>query len=354
MNPNHVNAVEKHLSWLKFSESQADNEWTSKGNHEMITALPIYRSVLRHAVTFYMDEKFAQLVDGARRSVPDELAWDSTWLLAPRGFIWIEKPFNTPDLNSARRMFASDPSAFANFIKQLPHEQQKGLRVTESTDSDFEPTDEARMRMSIEGLIKVAAVGWDSLPAGTITRSASGQTQTLDKPAIQFACFLELGKGFLPWSYFIIQEGQHLIDRIRQYEGSIIDGATYDTATCDSLHEVRWVYTALYMMAQKIAITVTEKTDRGVRRRAEREGTQAPEIIKVVKLRRYEEARTRAIAAGANPVDWQWQWEVTGHWRSQFYPSENAHRQIFIDSYIKGPEDKPFRNPGARLFVATR
>jgi hypothetical protein len=33
---------------------------------------------------------------------------------------------------------------------------------------------------------------------------------------------------------------------------------------------------------------------------------------------------------------------VHGHWRNQWYASEKVHRQIWINGYVKGPEDKPF------------
>jgi hypothetical protein len=31
---------------------------------------------------------------------------------------------------------------------------------------------------------------------------------------------------------------------------------------------------------------------------------------------------------------------VRGHWRNQWYPSLNAHRQRWISPYVKGPEDE--------------
>ena len=37
------------------------------------------------------------------------------------------------------------------------------------------------------------------------------------------------------------------------------------------------------------------------------------------------------------------QWWVSGHIRAQWYPSEKAHRLIWIAPYIKGPPDKPMK-----------
>jgi hypothetical protein len=45
---------------------------------------------------------------------------------------------------------------------------------------------------------------------------------------------------------------------------------------------------------------------------------------------------------------------VRGHWRNQFYPVENVHRPVFIESYIKGPPDKPIKPLGHKIFKAVR
>ena len=38
---------------------------------------------------------------------------------------------------------------------------------------------------------------------------------------------------------------------------------------------------------------------------------------------------------------WTHRWRVNPHWRRQWYPSENRHKWILIDTYIKGPEHLP-------------
>ena len=71
----------------------------------------------------------------------------------------------------------------------------------------------------------------------------------------------------------------------------------------------------------------------------------------MVTLRRLEAARPR------NPVEaqeWNWQWEVRGHWRNQWYAKERVHRQKFIEAYVKGDPTKPFKEHGSKLFVASR
>lgn len=42
-------------------------------------------------------------------------------------------------------------------------------------------------------------------------------------------------------------------------------------------------------------------------------------------------------------LDWQFRWAVSGHKRHQWCPSTKSHKLIWIDSYFKGPEDKPLK-----------
>lgn len=74
--------------------------------------------------------------------------------------------------------------------------------------------------------------------------------------------------------------------------------------------------------------------------------------IQIVYLRRREQHPT--INGQPNPVDWSCQWLVQGHWRSQFHPSDKTHKPIFIQSYVKGPEDKPFKASAQRIYAAVR
>lgn len=106
-------------------------------------------------------------------------------------------------------------------------------------------------------------------------------------------------------------------------------------------------------MAQRLAITVQHPVDRHTHHRAAREGQTAPSFIRVITLRRLEADRQRAGSAGEAP-DWQWQWEVRGHWRNQWYPSEGIHKPKFIEAYLKGPEGKPLKPGATKLFAARR
>jgi hypothetical protein len=92
-------------------------------------------------------------------------------------------------------------------------------------------------------------------------------------------------------------------------------------------------------------VTERRKLPRHIRRQIAREEGGETERLQqemhVVKLRRLQ---TRSLAKqGGEPhtVEWQHRWWVSAHYRAQWYPSEEAHRVIWIAPHLKGPDDKP-------------
>jgi hypothetical protein len=72
---------------------------------------------------------------------------------------------------------------------------------------------------------------------------------------------------------------------------------------------------------------------RGERRRVERE---LP-ALRVLAL-----ASGASVSSRGGSVEWSRRWMVRGHWRLQPYGPERAlRRPVWIDPYVKGPEDKP-------------
>lgn len=273
-----------------------------------------------------MNKKFCSLVDHARRTVPDELEFDVSWLMTRTGWLFVEEPFTCP-----------------NFLLN-DDVVKKAQALKPGVDTKID--------------IKISAVGW--LPVGKITELKDGRrygeygAEAGEGLGGSFLCFHELGEGFGFWSYFTFANGEKLIDRIRSFEKTATKegGAYKNDRISDELHEIRWTYTAFYLMSQKLAVQVRADVDRSTKRRASRENRRVPDSIKVISLRKLETARKEV--AEHKQVDWQWQWEVRGHWRNQFYPAANEHRPVFVEAYLKGPDDKPYKAPGQRLFVAVR
>lgn len=99
----------------------------------------------------------------------------------------------------------------------------------------------------------------------------------------------------------------------------------------------------LSMMRQRVAITSEGHLPRQAQRQLARQRRSAPEL-RVVTLRRAY-APIPASAESPHQVDWSRRWVVGGHWRQQWYPSIDNHRQIWIAPYVKGPGDKPLVLP---------
>lgn len=81
--------------------------------------------------------------------------------------------------------------------------------------------------------------------------------------------------------------------------------------------------------------------DRPLRKRLERLSLTQQHVT-FITLRHIQQ-REKAEGEDAKYVEWTHRWLVDGHWRNQYYPSDNTHRQIYINGYVKGPEDKPLR-----------
>lgn len=92
---------------------------------------------------------------------------------------------------------------------------------------------------------------------------------------------------------------------------------------------------------------------RQVRRQLARHGKK-PEDVRVVSLRRTAHGTLHEGPGEHRDVEWSCQWIVSGHWREQWYPSAGQHRPVFVAPYIKGPEDKPLKSPGEKIYAVVR
>jgi hypothetical protein len=324
MNSSYVKALETKARWSRWLYKNAANEGLLSKQ-----AYPAYEATLLTPDTHFMNSKFCDLVDHARLSVPDDLKFDVSWTHSHTGWLWLETPFTCPSFMFDDKMKKAAVEIVGQELKNID--------------------------------INIRAIGW--LPVRKTRITDDGRRfgeytndDSVNRTATAFMLFHEIQEGFGMWSYFTLADGDLVGDRIRAFEASAKkDGGNYQkTRETDMLHEIRWVYTAFHLMAQKLAIEMKVPTDRAQRKRAAREGRR-PESVTVVSLRRLEAAREKAEKSGETlPIEWHCQWEVRGHWRNQFYPAANEHRQVFIEAYIKGPEDKPLKDPGKKLFAAVR
>jgi len=331
----HIKALETRARWLKYARS---------GGDPAVPESPkvYYRYALQAGDNYFMDRKFCSLVDHARRISPDDFAFDIGWLQSVCGFMWIEQPFKIPMTDLTTKTW--------NAVRDRRAQRH------ESPPPEF----------------SLSAIGWichssmERTDAGIIAPMAKSLSEAT---GVSLLFFLDFGYmvgipsvDFGYWSYMAIAHGDKLKERVDKFEEETKTYVNDNHVREDlfsskyindpELHEIRWAYSAFYLMAQRLAVQVKHDTDRHTRRRNEREGTPVPDSIKVVTLRRLQEARVNEGASQS--VEWNWQWEVRGHWRNQYFSSTKEHKPVFIEAYIKGPEGKPLKPPGQKIFVARR
>lgn len=110
------------------------------------------------------------------------------------------------------------------------------------------------------------------------------------------------------------------------------------------------LFAAMLSFIQQRILTMSRLSASRATRRRTASAREAEPIINIIKLRRIVHHPHKGEGV---PVEWGCQWVVRGHWRDQWYPSMRRNQPIWIAPYIKGPEDKPLRDPG-RLFAVVR
>lgn len=89
----------------------------------------------------------------------------------------------------------------------------------------------------------------------------------------------------------------------------------------------------VHMLPQKPVVTTTVEA-RGT---ADSTGRRRPRKITYL----HYGTTTRKAPATEPKRHYTHRWVVRGHWKRQWYPSQNRHRPIWISTYIAGPADTP-------------
>jgi hypothetical protein len=115
----------------------------------------------------------------------------------------------------------------------------------------------------------------------------------------------------------------------------------------------RFLYALMHMMSERVAVATPAKHRENVRGQAVARGIIPANRPRVVMLRRVAEGSTHEANSEAHR-EYSFQWMVRGHWRQQPYRSVGAVRPVFIEAYVKGPVDKPLKEPACTVFVGRR
>jgi hypothetical protein len=128
--------------------------------------------------------------------------------------------------------------------------------------------------------------------------------------------------------------------------------ASGTTPELDYAQMTRWARlfaASIVLMNQRLTRLSDFRTDRAGRKRAQGVfPTPEPPLIKTVLLRRVDYVNRPEAEPGegaGEPIAWSRRWLVSRHWREQWFPSEQRHKSIVIEAYVKGPPDKPLILP---------
>lgn len=97
-------------------------------------------------------------------------------------------------------------------------------------------------------------------------------------------------------------------------------------------------------LASPYVLPEPARLKRHTRRQLERAGVAREDIeepIHVVKLRHAVKPPAKPSTEHGDGVEWKHHWWVQGFYRAQWYPSEQAHKVIWIAPHLKGDRSKP-------------
>jgi len=143
----------------------------------------------------------------------------------------------------------------------------------------------------------------------------------------------------------------------REWEGS--DIRIGKEPTLHAVEEIaRFYLAASVWMAQDIIEAVPQRIRKvpvgASRSEKKRVKTQH---VKVIALRRkhFQETADPSLPLGESTREWSCQWVVSGHWRNQpFGPGRTARRLVYINPFVKGPEDKPLKPAQKKVYAVMR
>ena len=99
-------------------------------------------------------------------------------------------------------------------------------------------------------------------------------------------------------------------------------------------------------LASPFVVTDRRRMTHTARRQLERDDGMTKEAANepechVVALRRLKFKSPQKPMGEGKDVEWKHHWRVSQHYRAQWYPSEQAHRVIYVGPHLKGDLSKP-------------
>jgi hypothetical protein len=101
---------------------------------------------------------------------------------------------------------------------------------------------------------------------------------------------------------------------------------------------------------QRILVSRAQPVLNRQKRRRLRERLQHEPLVRVIELRRRDYADRGADES--EPAEWSCRWLVRGHWHR--YHTRGGLEPRWVNPYVKGPDDRPFKAPRATVYEVVR
>lgn len=121
--------------------------------------------------------------------------------------------------------------------------------------------------------------------------------------------------------------------------------------------QLRYFAAAMIFMGQELFPTRREPLPRATRKRLQRAGfdpgaeTSEP---RVVYLRRVGKRPDLGAETEAREIERDHRWWTRGHWRNQWYETEQRHKPIWIVPHLNGPDGLPIKPYTGELYAVVR
>ena len=296
------------------------------------------RTTLRHASLWWVAEPMCALLEAAARTVPDDLRVADVPLLDGAGLVVFARPLTGHSVETgddirldamAWNAATTLPAIFSE--RPEPLMDPAGVPCLSMAffsrldfDGDLSPEDLVVAPPPLmEEALMGGLIGYAPVP---------DDERKVWKLTLHGDFWLPLGRS--DWPLADRLGDTHLLVRGEDAQASFA--------------EDRRLIAALWtLLAQEgIATVRTETPARPVVRRVQRAGLpRSAADVRVVRLRELAHAERASEGPGV-PRDWSHRWVVSGHWRNaRVGPGRSERRLVWVNPYVKGPDDKPLRQP---------
>lgn len=280
-----------------------------------------FRRITSQAPTFAVAADIGDATYAASLGLPDDVVLEPTDVFEPSGFAWAERPFRMPGY------VASSGEYFA-----IPSQGLAWMVIDNVRDPEGGPP-LAGVFMMFSGSAEVAA---------QVTGVPRDDFRAGGTALLHYSIFWRFGDS---------------LERMRQrsdLQARRLNLGDEFTTDADTLQRSKFAYAFWHFCRQGVFSRVREYAPRHVLRQAARLKWPGEATLDVVELRKRRYPDRPAGMTTEEEREWSCRWLVRGHWRRQWYPSLGAHKVIWVWPYVKGPDDKPLRLTGPRVYAAVR